>query len=241
MLIVANWKANPLSTGEVKKLFSVAEGKENVVICPPHPFLCFAENVLLGAQDCSAHKQGSFTGEVSPHMLKSMGCKYVIIGHSERRTVMGESLSLVNEKLKAAVFAGLVPILCVGETTSVDSSGGDMAGEEIKKQLLTAFSGVSPKKVVIAYEPIFSIGTGKPCPVTVANSRRILIKSIIAKKCSPSVAEDIPVLYGGSVTAQNVFSYVKEGGFQGVLIGKASLNISEFKKIIKNLVCDQKK
>ncbi len=241
MLIVANWKTNPLSVAEARDLLSSFKISESVVFCLPHPFLYLGEGVTVGAQDCSAHKQGSFTGEVSPHMLKSVGCKYVIIGHSERRTVIGESLSLINEKLKAAVFAGLVPILCVGETGNSDSLPGDIAGKEIDTQITSALTGVSPKKIVIAYEPVFSIGTGKPCPISVANSRRIFIKKTVAKKYSPSVAENVPILYGGSVTSQNVSSYVTEGGFQGVLVGKASLKAPEFKKIIKKLTCDQKK
>lgn len=218
-LIVANWKMNPLSLAEAKKLFdSVKRGVKNikkaeVVICPPFLYLnelsssrparSLARLIRIGAQNCFYEKEGAYTGEVSPAMLKDLGCKYVIVGHSERRKYFKETDEQVNKKLKAALKAGLTPILCISDQKEIPY-------------------GLN-KKTIIAYEPIWAIGSGKACDVEEAQKMRILIRKIAGK--------DIRVLYGGSVNSKNASDYIKEAGFQGLLVGGASLKAEEFNRI----------
>ncbi len=229
MLVVANWKMNPLSVEEAKQLFSTISQKEEVVICPPCPFLYLGKNFVLGGQNCSNKKEGSLTGEVSAFMLNSIGCKYVIVGHSERRVIMKETDDIINIKALMAIDAKLTPIICVGEINKSNK------GEEIERQLKIALNGIN-KDVVVAYEPIFAIGTGNPCSIDVANERRELIKNILKEKG----LEKSLVLYGGSVNSENVSFYTKQAGFDGVLVGKASLDANEFNKIIENALCSRK-
>ena len=208
-LIVANWKMNPDSLAEAEKLFnSVGRGikkikKIEVVICPPFVYLPILKT--NGAQDCFWEEKGAFTGEVSVKMLKNFGVKYIIIGHSERRKYLRETDEMINKKIKAVLREGLNLILCIDNLS----------------QLKQGLRGIS-KKVIIAYEPVFAIGTGKPCSVEKAKEMRNSIKY-------PTV------LYGGSVNSQNAKDYIQKAGFQGLLLGGASLNPREFTKIIKNL------
>ena len=222
-LIVANWKCNPNSLSEAKKLFhSVAQGVKNikkaeVVICPPFLYLfSLGSGLKLGAQDCFWEEKGAYTGEISPLMLKNLGCRYVIIGHSERRKYLKETDGMINNKIKAVLRSGLRPILCVANLNQL--KGGL---KTIKKSKLKI------KNLILAYEPVFAIGTGKACSVAKAKKVRISIRNRFAK--------NIPVLYGGSVNPHNAGSYIKEGGFQGLLIGGASLNPKDFLNILKNI------
>jgi len=223
-LIVANWKCSPVTLKEAKQLFnSVARGIKNIknvetVICPPFIYLpilgvsAFAKGfggLRLGSQDCFWENPptggGAFTGEISPKMLKDLGVKYVIIGHSERRRHLKETDEMINKKTKAALLLGPKPILCI----------------ENLSQLKAGLRGIS-EKVIIAYEPVFAIGTGKPCSIVKAKKMR---KSIKYPR----------VLYGGSVNSQNAKNYILEGGFQGLLIGGVSLNSQEFLKMIRDI------
>jgi len=213
-LIVGNWKMNPQTPLKAKQLFtSVKRGIKNVknveiVICPPFVYIDglrkTAGNLQLGSQNCFWEEKGAFTGEISPLMLKSLGVKYVIIGHSERRKYLKETDEALNKKIQAALRAGLKPILCIDKISQV------------------------PKKVkgfsAVAYEPLFAIGTGKACSPERAKKMRLLIM----KKAK------VPVLYGGSVNSQNAKDYIKKAGFQGLLVGGASLKSKEFIEIIKN-------
>ncbi len=235
-LVVANWKMNPATLKEAKELFAgaekIAETKCEVVVCPPFLFVPFGKKATLGAQDCffknPATGKGSFTGEISPSMLKDLGCRYVILGHSERRSVLKETGSQINQKMKAALSAGLTPILCVGEEKK------EGASEVIKEQLLEGLEGVSVRKeVVIAYEPLFAIGTGKACEVDLAAKRRVFIRSVLSKMGSKY--GDIPVLYGGSVDEKNCINYIEEARFDGLLVGGASLKPEKFKKIVERI------
>lgn len=220
-LIVANWKMNPPALKGAKLLFdSIGRGIKNiknaeVVICPPFPFISGLKsdilNLKLGGQDCFWEDKGAFTGEVSAFMLKSLGCHYVIVGHSERRKYFNETDRTVNKKIKAALENGLKPILCVENVLQVKKG--------LKGVLRKEF-----KNLIIAYEPVFAIGTGKPCSPEKAERMRREIKSVI----------NVPVLYGGSVNSQNAGDYVKEAKFQGLLVGGASLNPQEFAKIVRN-------
>jgi len=203
MLVIANWKQNPASIMEAESLFSAMPKKDSVVICPPYPFLYQGKRVTLGAQDCSPFPGGSFTGEVSAEMLRSFGCLYVIVGHSERK----EDKELVKRKASAAVSKGIVPVICMADGDNIEDffvEGG-----------------------IVAYEPVSSIGTGKPCPVPEAKRKREEIRSVLGS---------VPVIYGGSVDENNICDYTEH--FEGVLVGGASLDAQKFKKIIEK--CDQK-
>ncbi len=219
-LIVANWKCNPNSLAEAKKLFNLIEkGIKNiknveVVICPPFIYLFQLSGLTLGAQNCFWENKGAFTGEISPLMLKNIGCKYVIIGHSERRRYFKETCIMVNKKLKAVLANNLKPILCIDNINQV-------------KRALKGISKKEVKKIVIAYEPIFAIGTGKVCSISKAKKMNFSIKKILG--------ETAAILYGGSVNSKNAKDFIEKAEFQGLLIGKASLNPKEFVKIIKKV------
>ena len=200
-LIIANWKMNPQNLREAKLLFDKVK-KTKAVICPP--FIYLSDLKANGAQDVFWQEKGAFTGEISPLMLKGLGVKYVIIGHSERRKYFKETNEMVNQKLKAALRAGLKPILCIDKIS------------QIPKNI---------KGLIIAYEPLFAIGTGKACSSERAKKMRLAIKKI--------TGANIPILYGGSVDSQNAKDYIKKAGFQGLLVGSASLKPKEFIDIIK--------
>ena len=209
-LIIANWKMNPETLIKAKRLFNAVK-KTKAIICPPFPYLSVFKYNFLCAQDCHWEESGAFTGEVSPKRLKNLGVKYVIIGHSERRA-LGETEEIVEKKLKAALKAGLIPILCVGEKK------GENAKKVINKQLKKNLKGV-----IIAYEPVWAIGTGNFCSANKANKVREFIKEKLDNK----------ILYGGSVNSKIAKDYLKIG-FDGLLIGGASLDAEEFRKIAKN-------
>jgi triosephosphate isomerase len=200
-LIVANWKMNPPTLKEAKLLFNRVK-KAGGVICPP--FVYSSTLKATGAQDVFWEEKGAFTGEVSPLMLKDLGVKYVILGHSERRKYQKETNEMIAEKLKAALKTGLKPILCIDKISQIPRN---------------------IKRVIIAYEPLFAIGTGKACSPARAKQMRLAIKKVVGSK--------VPVLYGGSVNSQNARDYIRQAGFQGLLIGGASLNPQEFIDIIK--------
>jgi triosephosphate isomerase len=221
-LIVANWKMNPLSLKEAKRILNFKTfGKNEVVICPPFPFIPFIKKgIKTGAQDCFSEKKGSFTGEVSPFQLKNLGCSYVILGHSERRNYFKENDNTVNKKVKEALKAKLIPIICVGE--SVKKGRKDF----VKKQLKKSLSGISNLKgIVFAYEPIWAIGSGNPASFKESREVRDIVKSIFPKN---------RILYGGSVNVSNAKGFLEEGGFDGLLIGGASLD-KRFQEILKRI------
>jgi len=248
-LIIANWKMNPQALAEAKELFiSVKRGVKNirnveVVICPPFPYLSIINNQLsliqLGAQDCFWENPpaggGAFTGEVSPVMLKDLGCKYVIVGHSERRRYFGETDEMINKKLKAVLKVKLKPILCIGETKKQKEKGE--AQSVLKSQLKKGLEKVSKKEIqniIIAYEPIWAIGTGKSCDTNTAMSMSLLIKKIIGQLYSRGALKNLKILYGGSVDSKNVKGFIKEAQIEGVLVGGASLDAKEFIQLVKN-------
>ena len=210
-LIIANWKMYPSSRKQAEKLFNL-ENKEfenlEIIICMPFVFL----REGAGAQDCHWEEQGAYTGEVSPGMLKNIGINYVILGHSER----GESDKIVNQKIKAAIKSGLKPILCIKNA----------------KQLKSRLKNIrSIKNLAIAYEPVYAIGTGKPCNPDKAKTMQILIRKILTQLYSRKSAEQVRILYGGSVSDKNILDY----DLDGYLIGKASLDANRFLKICKNI------
>jgi len=259
-LIIANWKCNPTTLKEAKALFnSVGKGIKNiknveVVICPPFLYLsnvkCQTSNVKIGAQNCFWEEKGAFTGEISPRMLKDIGVKYVILGHSERRIYLGETDEMINKKIKLVLKTKLNPILCVGETEEERSQG--RIQEVLKNQLISALSNISksiiqkqssgesltsfgPAKFSIAYEPIWAIGTGKACETNEAQTMGLFIRKIIAQLYGGFISKKVQILYGGSINSKNVLSYIKEARMQGLLVGGASLNKQEFIQIIKKI------
>ncbi len=257
LLIVANWKMNPQTLREAKQLFDlVKKGVKNikkaeVVICPPYTQFSifppkadqpeagnsqFSNNIKLGAQDVFREKEGAYTGEISPLMLKDAGCQYVIVGHSERRKYFEETNETINKKLKAVLEEKLNPILCIGETQQQRDKGE--TDQILKKQIKTALKKVSSSKfskITIAYEPIWAIGTGEPCDVEEAQKIGLLIRKIISGIYNRPVSKNLRILYGGSVDSKNAAGYIKEAGLQGLLIGGASLKAKEFVKIVKTV------
>lgn len=233
-LIVANWKMNPSSQKEAVALFNavkkgVAKAKNEVVICPPFIYLPFLKGLTLGAQNVFSKEKGAFTGEISPLMLKDLKVKYVIVGHSESRRVLQETDEIINKKLKAVLEAGLKPILCVGENENQEKS------QVIETQLQEGLQGISSakaKSIIVAYEPIWAIGTGKNCSIEETMTSILMIKSALTKLYSRVVANRVKILYGGSVDSKDASSYLAENFIDGLLIGGASLNAKEFVKIV---------
>jgi len=247
-LIVANWKMNPQTLVEAKELFnSIKKGIKNkkraeVVICSPFVFsstlIVQPSTLKLGAQNCFWEKSGAFTGEVSPTMLKKIGCQYVILGHSERRK-LGETDEMVNKKIKAAIETGLKPILCIGETNKERKEGKTF--KVLKKQLQKDLNNIlhstlyTQNSIIIAYEPVWAIGTGKPCNPKEAGDTLLIIQKIISHLFGFSFAQKVKIVYGGSVNSKIAKNYIKEANFQGLLIGGASLEAKEFIKIIQEI------
>lgn len=228
-LLVANWKMNPRTEREAIKLARASDFK-NVIIVPPFPFLEEIKKVLkqasLGAQDVffeNPSPGGAYTGEISATMLKKLGVSYVIIGHSERRH-LGETDAVVNKKIKAALAVKLKVIFCVGENIAIRRKGMNAVVRFIGNQLVSGTKGiVSKKNIIVAYEPIWAIGSDKnDCPEDTA-----IVADLIRKKLGARV------LYGGSVNSENISVFLSYGGVDGVLIGGTSLRVSEFKKIVK--------
>jgi len=254
-LIIANWKMNPLALKEAEHIFNVVRKgvrgiKEvKIVICPPFLYLEKLSQHLkntslfsLGAQDCFWEEKGAYTGAVSPLMLKNLGCRYVIIGHSERRRHFQETDEIINKKIKAALKARLKPILCVGEEASdFFNDQGKVLKETslvIGEQLQMGLQDVPAsrvREVIIAYEPVWAIGTGNPCLPDDALKASLFLKKILVKLYGRSTAEKVPILYGGSVTSQNAADYLQEMGLDGLLVGGASLNGTEMVRIVKKV------
>ncbi|MBL7155858.1 MAG: triose-phosphate isomerase [Candidatus Omnitrophica bacterium] len=244
-IIAGNWKMNKtveesitLSNGIKRDLFNV----ENVeiVLCPPFTSLTEVRdvildtNITLGAQNMHWEKKGAFTGEISPGMLKAAGCKYVIIGHSERRAYFGETNETVNKKVKSALAEGLLPIMCVGETLKEREKNLtlNVISEHVEKGLM----GVDEKevlKITIAYEPVWAIGTGKTATPAQAQEVHLFIRELLAKKYGRGTSEIIRIQYGGSVTPENIESLIKEKDIDGALVGGASLKEESFVDIVK--------
>lgn len=246
--LIGNWKMNPVSLNEAETVFEEIENGiyevENsiteVVICLPSVFLSDFDSegkIKLGAQNIFWEDRGAFTGEVSAKMVKNMGASFVIIGHSERRKYLGETNEMVNWKTQAALRNDLMPILCVGETLE-ERERGDI-GEVIVGQLEKALEGISEAevlgKLLIAYEPVWAIGSGNTPSSDEIMSVDLLIKKVLSKIYgSRAVADSTMILYGGSVDQKNAFNIVSRTGMSGLLIGGASLNAREFLGIIKS-------
>lgn len=221
-LIIANWKLNPLTLASAQQLAaSVGSSKHEVVICPPSAFLAQIKVPILGAQDCFWKLKGPFTGETSPAQLKDLGVQYCIIGHSERRA-LGETDDMVAAKLQALLEQGITPVLCVGFGTTVGEDQLDVT-EALRPQLDSALRDTDPNKVVVAYEPVWAIGTGKPATSEHAEQIALFIKTKYGIE---------KVLYGGSVNGVNAQEFLSQNHIDGLLVGSNSLIPDEFNKII---------
>ncbi len=245
VIIAGNWKMFTdldEATQLVKGLKASYANKNDVevVICPPFISLAAvreliktSSNLLLGAQNMYPEEKGAFTGETSPMMLKSVGCQYVIVGHSERREYFKESNAFLNKKVKVALDYQLTPIYCVGETLTERES--DKTFEVIKTQLVDGLAGLSAdqlKKVVIAYEPVWAIGTGKTASPDQAEEVHAFIRKELAVLSNSKAADSISILYGGSVKPENVTELMGKENIDGALVGGASLKADSFLGII---------
>ena len=240
-LVVGNWKMNG-SKAEIRALLngldvSVQGMGVEVVVCPPYPYLSLVGEMLnnnavaLGAQSCCEHKAGAYTGEVAAEMLADLNCKWVIVGHSERRALFLETDAEILAKYKAARNAGLKPILCVGE--SLEEREQERAFEVVSAQLEALLqSGELDEDAVVAYEPVWAIGTGQTASPAQAEEMHGFIRSRIAT-VNKDVAENVRVLYGGSVKANNAAEIFDQTNIDGGLIGGASLVQEDFVAIAK--------
>ena len=247
-IVAGNWKMHTtretgrqLAAAIVKGLG--AEDRVAVVVCPPFPYLIpvgealAGSKVALGAQNCHSQPKGAFTGEVSPPMLIDVGCRYVILGHSERRHGMGETDALINQKVRAALAAGLEVILCVGETLAERQEGRDK--EIFSRHVTAGLSGVdsaSLAHVVIAYEPVWAIGTGLTATPEQAQDAHAFIRSHFSKDFGEKAASSLPILYGGSVKADNAGELFSRPDVDGGLIGGASLEVDGFLSIVRGAI-----
>jgi triosephosphate isomerase len=245
-LVAANWKMNPVNEDDAldlaRGILSVARGhadRVEVVIVPPFPWLLGVYEVLdqsgvkLGAQDCFWEMSGAFTGEVSPAMLKGL-CQWVIVGHSERRLYLGETDEMVAKKTAAALSSELGVIMCVGELADhYDAGTSDQVVSAQVKAGLADCSADDSARLVIAYEPVWAIGTGKNADPEHAYKTMRLIRRVVAEMIGAGAARKVRILYGGSVNSKNVQQYVELPLCDGALVGGASLDADEFAHIVK--------
>lgn len=240
-LIVANWKMN-LNAEQARDLAADLQSaalrletlKNCIILCPPFPYLglvggrLVGSSLLLGAQDCSAYEKGAYTGEVSASMLADVGCDYVIIGHSERRMYHQESSEIGLKKIEQAIKGGLIPIYCFGETKNqrLEQKTHRVIAEQL--EILEALN--ERGGIIFAYEPVWAIGTGVTASSEHIQETHGFIKSLLSQKGFA----DSPLLYGGSVTADNARSILSIQGVDGVLVGGASLKFSEFWRICQD-------
>ena len=243
-LVVGNWKMNSSTTGDAALIDGIVKssttfGTVSVAICPPYTFLERAAKLLagspiaLGAQDVHWESSGAFTGEISPSMLLDIGVRYVIVGHSERRKYFGENDEIVSKKLRAAMAASLVPILCVGESESERAKS--LQDAVVGKQLRSAVAAREAGKIgsfAVAYEPLWAIGTGKSATADEARSMHGNMRRVLSDVFGGNAAEKIPLLYGGSVKGANAVEFFSQRDVDGVLVGGASLKVDEFLSII---------
>ncbi len=243
-IIAGNWKMNKtleesvsLASAIKSRLFETVDPE--VVLCPPFTSLARVGEIiggtaiLLGAQDMHWERSGAYTGETSPLMLRALGCRYVILGHSERRAYFGETDDIVNRKLKACLENGLFPIVCIGETLEKREQG--VTKEIVEKQLTRSLAGISGdelKGCVIAYEPIWAIGTGRNATPAQAQEVHAFIRSIIETRFGKEVSEKVRIQYGGSVNPGNAGSLLSQPDIDGALVGGASLKAESFCTIV---------
>jgi len=247
--IAGNWKMNTdlKSAAElVKDILELTKdvdpNQTEILLVPPFPFLHEVykqvqespQSIKVGAQSVYFEKKGAFTGAVSSNMLKSVGCSYVLVGHSERRKIFGELDGEINNEVRSVIEAGMTPVLCIGETKEEYVLG--LNQQICNLQLAKDLGGLSPEevsKIIIAYEPVWAIGTGLSATPEIAQSVHGAIRKWLIKKYGNEVAEKVRILYGGSVTAETVDDLMKCPDIDGALVGGASLTAKSFARIVK--------
>ena len=245
-VIAGNWKMNMLPNEAMDFINSLGLRVKNanceIILCVPYTDLFYSlltaqnTNIKIGAQNMHYEEKGAYTGEIAPQMLKCINVEYVIIGHSERRQYFAETDDTVNKKVKAALNHGLIPILCVGETLKQRELG--LAEEVITQQTELALNGLDKKQienVIIAYEPIWAIGTGKVATKEDANEAVKQIRKKIETLYGKETAQSVTILYGGSVNSENAKELFNTSDIDGALVGGASLKVNEFDTIIKSV------
>ena len=248
--VAGNWKMNTDSHTSVELAKRIASGSSGVaghnvtlMVCPPFVYLrsvaraLSASNITVGAQDVYFESKGAFTGEISASMLKDAGCNYVLCGHSERRHVIGETDELISKKVAAAIAGGLLPILCVGELLGERDAG--QTEQVVTRQIKNCLDGLSVEKVsavTIAYEPVWAIGTGRTATPQQAQEAHDFIRKLLTDMYDDRLAEEIRILYGGSVKPTNAADLMQQQDVDGFLVGGASLNADDFLTIIQTAV-----
>lgn len=243
--IAGNWKLHKTTAEAVALVEALKTGladvlDRDIVVAPVFTSLTSVAAVLcachidLAAQNCYPENQGAFTGEVSPSLLKDAGCRYVIVGHSERRQLFGETDAFINQKNKAVIAAGLSAIFCVGETLA--EREGDETFDVLKRQVLCGLEGMTPdlmSRVVVAYEPVWAIGTGKTASDEQAQQAHNFIRRLLSDLFAESIAQQVRIVYGGSVKPDNVDGLLQQPDIDGALVGGASLNADDFIRIVR--------
>jgi triosephosphate isomerase (TIM) len=242
--IAGNWKMNTARSDGAALAAAIAAAvggvsDVEVAVCPPAVYLdaigksLAGSAVGLGAQNCYHEAKGAFTGELSPQMLLDVGCKYVILGHSERRAIFKESSQDVNRKVLAALAAGLVPIVCVGETLDQRQAGS--TSQVVREQLEGSLAGLASQQmqtVVIAYEPVWAIGTGVVATPEQAEQVHADLRSLLETRYNSELASSVRIQYGGSVNAENAATLLRQPNIDGALVGGASLKVESFLAIV---------
>jgi triosephosphate isomerase (TIM) len=245
-VIAGNWKMNNDLSESQNLITRITSGLSNiktnceVIICPPYTSLSEANSLIkntivkLGAQNVYHKDNGAYTGEISPQMLKSVGCEYVIIGHSERRTIFKESNETINKKVKKSLDHGLKVIFCIGET--LEEREQNITNDVVKKQVIEGLQDIDEKEIsnmIIAYEPVWAIGTGKVATPQQAQEVHNFIRKLIEDKYSSGTAESLTIQYGGSVKPDNAKELLSQPDIDGALVGGACLKADSFIEIIK--------
>jgi len=242
--VAGNWKMNTTATEAEQLVFEMLEKLDTLegvekVLCPPFVSLVAVNMMLrdssikLGAQNMHFETEGAYTGEISPPMLSEL-CEFVILGHSERRWYFGETDEIVNKKVKAALANKLQPILCVGERLAENEAG--KTEEVVNRQVTAALNSIEPvSNLVIAYEPVWAIGTGKAASGEQAAATIQFIRGVLAKLWNKSIAQDLRILYGGSVNSANIAEFISHPEIDGALVGGASLKAEEFVSIVEQI------
>jgi len=247
-IIAGNWKMNKtieeavsMAVGLKRKFYTFSEA--DIVICPPFTALSkvsdkiIDSSIMLGAQDVYSEEEGAFTGAISPNMLKDAGCRYVIVGHSEKRALFGETDEDVNKKLKIALKHGMVPIMCAGERIEERDNG--MTFEILEKQITRGLKNIprdEALRIIIAYEPVWAIGTGRTATPQQAQEAHKFIRELIERLYDKEVASKVRIQYGGSVKPENIANLMIQEDIDGALVGGASLDVNSFTEIVQNAV-----
>lgn len=244
-VIAGNWKMNKKvneAIDLVSSLKPLVEGinQITIIVCPPFTSLYSVSqiikgtNIELGGQNCYLKESGAYTGEIAPQMLQDVGCNWTILGHSERRQYFNENDSLLNQKLKYVISTGLKVMFCIGET--LDEREENRMESVLRRQIIEGLRDLTPeqlKNVVIAYEPVWAIGTGKTATKEQAQEAHAFIRSLIERQFGKAAAENLPIQYGGSVKPENAKELISQPDVNGFLVGGASLIAENFSQIIK--------